>query len=199
MPDAEPAASSARPEREARNPAAGPCPKCGAQDLRGDACPTCGLAVTRRAAYTRTRDAAVPGPVHQAWAQVAEHWSDGARHDELLRLVVASDCYAWAAGRYRTREADSTAQRQLERLRRSAEAALLGSRMVRGGGRRLLVQVVRAAAFGLIAVVAIGIVYLVAINLAAAPIVGDQGPAGSRVEPLRPGHPVGSSTITTTR
>jgi ribosomal protein S27E len=106
------------------------CPKCGA-GLRGEAtaCPACGLAASRMAAYAEARDApvsvSVPEAVQAAWARTVQDWNAAARHDELLRLVVNNNSYAWAAGRYRTRGRDAVAVRQLDRLRRAAEAAFL--------------------------------------------------------------------------
>src|SRR5262249_25597120 len=93
------------------------CPKCGAT-RRGDAtaCPGCGLAAAGRADSREARGGEGPEPVRTAWARAAEAWSDPARHDELLRQAAAHRCYAWAAGRYRTRGSDLIAERQLDRL-----------------------------------------------------------------------------------
>ena len=52
-------------------------------------------------------------------------------HDELLRLTTLHGCYAWVAGRYRDERArrgnDAMAARQLERIRKAAEVAMLGT------------------------------------------------------------------------
>jgi hypothetical protein len=152
------------------------------------------------ATYTETRDAAVPEPLHRAWAHLGERWDDGARHDELLRLVITNHCYAWAAGRYRTREGDVTAQRQLERLRRAAEVTLLAGAAARPDARPRPYRAVTGVLVILVAVIAAGLLYATVIRArgtvsnvsphrAAAP-----APAGT-VRTLQPGHPVGSSTI----
>ncbi|HSK00649.1 MAG TPA: hypothetical protein VK932_05385 [Kofleriaceae bacterium] len=124
------------------------CPKCGAPRRGARACPRCGLAVDRMEAYARTREAAVPDAVAAAWDRVLEAWDDAGRHDALLRLVAQHDAYAWAAARYReARRAapaspapfrsypdhavDAVADRQLERMRRAAEATLLASASTR--------------------------------------------------------------------
>jgi hypothetical protein len=83
------------------------------------------------AAYAQTRDATAPEPVQRAWTRATEHWDDAAEHDELFRLIVGNNCYAWGAGRYRMRADDPIAVRQLERLRRAAEATLLTSAATR--------------------------------------------------------------------
>lgn len=171
-------------------PAAGPvaaapaCPKCSAT-RRGDAtaCPACGLAVARMADYREAREAEVPEAVHAAWARAAEAWSDPARHDELLRQVAAHRCYAWAAGRYRTRGGDPIAERQLDRLRRAAEATLLAGATVRReaapGPYRGTVGVLAV----LIAAVLVGLVYAA---LARGPSDATIAPAGPATG-LRPG------------
>jgi hypothetical protein len=99
-------------------------------------------------AYARTREAAVPDAVAAAWDRVLEAWDDAGRHDALLGLVAQHDAYAWAAARYREARrsapaspapfrsypdhaVDAVADRQLERMRRAAEATLLASASTR--------------------------------------------------------------------
>lgn len=178
-----------------------PCPKCGAHSS-GDAssCPGCGLATARIAAYTEARDAAVPDPVHQAWARLGERWDDDARHDELLRLVVTNHCYAWAAGRYRTREGDVTAQRQLARLRRAAEVTLLASAAVRPDAGARPYRAATGVLAILVVVIAAGLLYATVIRArGTAPDAGPRSRAApaqtGTVRTLEPGHPVSSSTI----
>jgi hypothetical protein len=84
----------------------------------------CGLAAARMESFAKESDEAVPDVLHKAWAHALEAWEDTARHDELIRLVSQNDAYAWAAGRYRTRP-DAVGTRQLERVRKAAEATLL--------------------------------------------------------------------------
>jgi hypothetical protein len=82
------------------------------------------------AAFERTR-ADMPDALGAAWDAAVASWDDSARHDEVLRLVTQHDAYAWAAMRYRERVAadaeDAIGRRQLDRVRRAAEAALVTS------------------------------------------------------------------------
>ena len=92
------------------------------------------------AAFGSQLDAGVPDVARAAWERVKAQWEDTASHDELLRLTTLHGCYAWVAARYREvkadagppfREAgsarDAIAERQLDRIRRAAEVALLTS------------------------------------------------------------------------
>lgn len=92
------------------------------------------------AAFGSQLDATVPDVARVAWDRVKAEWEDTAAHDELLRLTTLHGCYAWVAARYREvkadagppfREAgaarDAIAERQLDRIRRAAEVALLTS------------------------------------------------------------------------
>ena len=190
------------------------CPKCGAA-CRGEAiaCPACGLAVTVNARPARragpnlrhgslrldvcrandaaeARDAAGPGAVPEAvraaWTRTVEAWSDPARHDELLQLVATHRAYAWAAGRYRARGDDAIARRQLDRLRRAAEAALLAGATPRPDvaartssrtRRRLLALVITTIAAGA----------LYAMGIADPPPPSSARPSPARLLPA--GHP----------
>jgi hypothetical protein len=153
------------------------CPKCGAT-RRGEAtaCPGCGLAAARMAEFRDAREAEVPEAVHAAWARVAEAWSDPARHDELLREVAAHRCYAWAAGRYRTRGGDPIAERQLARLRRAAEATLLAGATARRDDAATPYRATVGVLALLIATVVIGLVYATLIR----------GPSDPAIAPARP-------------
>jgi hypothetical protein len=175
-------------------PARARCPKCGAPRgaSRGaeDACASCGLAVARMAAYTAARDAAVPQVVADAWRRATEAWTDTARHDELLRVVAVHDSYAWAAGRYRTR-GDDVAGRQLDRLRRAAEATLLAGATARPDVSIAPYRATRGVLMVLIVALVVGLVYAMVIRTRTtaphAPVI----PA----RPLEPGRPVSPSTI----
>jgi hypothetical protein len=160
------------------------CPKCGAT-RRGDAtaCPGCGLASSRMANYTEADDGAVPEPVRSAWARAAEAWSDPACHDELLRQVATHRCYAWAAGRYRTRGGDPIAERQLDRLRRAAEATLLAGATVRRDTVAFPYRATVGVLAVLVAAVVVGLVYAA---LARGPSGATIAPAGPATG-LRPG------------
>jgi hypothetical protein len=151
------------------------------------------------AAYV-ARDAAVPDPLHHAWAHVLERWDDDARHDELLRLVVTNHCYAWAAGRYRTRDGDVTAQRQLVRLRRAAEVTLLASAAARPDAGPRPYRAATGVLAILVVVIAAGLLYATVIRARGA--VSNVSPRSASgpapigtVRTLQPGHPVSSSTI----
>jgi len=167
------------------------CPKCGA-GLRGEAtaCPACGLAAARMAAYAGARDAAVAAPVPEvvqaAWARTALDWNTAARHDELLQLVVTHNAYAWAAGRYRTRGRDAVAVRQLDRLRRAAEAAFLAGATPRAdASARESSRRRRRVLALLITVIAAGALVAMGIADPPAPSTGRSIPARLSV----PGHP----------
>ncbi|HEU4734240.1 MAG TPA: hypothetical protein VFT22_40390 [Kofleriaceae bacterium] len=175
------------------------CPKCGAvrRDDAG-ACAACGLAVDRMAAYADARDAAVPEPVREAWARASAAWTDEVRHDELLGLIASHNAYAWAAGRYRTRAGDPIAQRQLERLRRAAEATLLASAAARPAAETRPYRGAAGVLAVLIVVIIVGLLYAVVLRDHNVPRGGAPAvPAGSSgaVRPLAPGHPVSPSTI----
>jgi len=66
----------------------------------------------------------VPEPVQAAWDDAVAHWDDPAKHATLLGLVAKHDAFAWAASRYKERAGDAVADKQLERLRSSAMAAM---------------------------------------------------------------------------
>lgn len=167
------------------------CPKCGTLCRReAMACPACGLAAARMAAYAEARDAAVAAPVPEAvqaaWARTVLDWNAAARHDELLQLVVSNHSYAWAAGRYRTRGRDATAQRQLGRLRRAAEAALLaGATPRRDASARKSSRVRRRVLALVITTITAGALY--AIGIADPPAPSSAWSIPARLS--SPGHP----------
>lgn len=176
-----------RPVRESEH---GRCPKCGAPRTAADACASCGLAVARMAGYADAREASVPDVVRDAWQHVTEAWTEPARHDELLRVVALHDSYAWAAGRYRTRR-DDLAVRQLERLRRAAEATLLATASARPDASTAPYRATRGVLMVLIVAVVVGLVYAMVIRSRGAPAPAQAVP----VQPLVPGHVVSPSTI----
>jgi len=65
-----------------------------------------------------------PPSVQAAWDAAVAAWDDPAKHAALLGLVAQHDCFAWAAARYKERAGDPIADKQLERLRTSAVAAM---------------------------------------------------------------------------
>ena len=174
------------------------CPKCGAPRNDHAACPTCGLVAARRASYAETRDVTVPQAVLDAFQRALDDWTDPARHDELLRLVAANDCYAWAAGRYRDEARDRTgdpiAARQLDRVRRATEATMRATASQ---------PPARAAEPGRATAIVVGVIGLaIVIGLAAAFMVREQlrnpdagsGSGSSIAAPgLDPAHPMNPS------
>lgn len=173
------------------------CSRCGAT-RHGDAtaCPGCGLVASRRADDREASEAAVPEPVRTAWARAAEAWSDAACHDELLRQVAAHRCYAWAAGRYRTRGGDPIADRQLDRLRRTAEATLLAGATVRRDAAAPPYRAAVGVLALLIATVVVGLVYATLIRGPSGATIAPAGPGPpAPVRPLTPGHPMSPSTL----
>ena len=165
------------------------CPKCGTP-RRGEAaaCASCGLDVARMAGYSAVRDAAVPVTVRDAWARTTLRWNEPAAHDELMQLVAAHNCYAWAAGRYRTRGPNAVAQRQLERLRRAAEATLLASATARADAPSRPYRATRGVLAILILAVVVGLVYATVIRDNPMRPIPARGPA-IPAQPLTPGHP----------
>jgi len=163
------------------------CPKCG-RSRRGEAaCPSCGLAADKMASYADNRDANVPDVVRAAWDDLhapvsssppyrgGEPWSDQARHDELLRLVAQHNCYAWAAGHYRdvnrAKPEDTVAARQLERLRRAAEATMLAGATARADTAPKPYRATTGILVMLIVALVAGLLY--------AMVIGDHEPAGT--------------------
>lgn len=178
--------------------AAARCPKCGAARTAATACPSCGLTAARMAGYQEALDAAVPRVVREAWAHALDGWSEPARHDALIQQVAAHNSYAWAAGRYRTRAPDPIADRQLDRLRRAAEATLLASATVRRGAETKPYRATTGVLAILIVAVVVGLLYsMVSRGSAAGPgpaVSPARMPAGL-ARPLTPGHPVSPSTV----
>ena len=72
-----------------------------------------------------------PPAVVTAWDEAVAHWGDPARHDTLLGLVAANNCFAWAAGRYKAKAGDPIADQNLERLRKAAMATMMATASAR--------------------------------------------------------------------
>lgn len=79
-------------------------------------------------------DAEVPADVQDAWQRALEAWDDATRHEALLGVMARRQCFAWVAARYRERAGDAIADRQLERIRLTATATLLGAAPRRDAG-----------------------------------------------------------------
>jgi len=186
-------------------PAPASCPKCGAP--RGAsprrACPRCGLAADRMEAYARTREAAVPPEVAAAWERVIEAWDDTERHDALLRLAAQHDAYAWTAARYRDAKraapaspspfrsypdhaALAIADRQLDRMRRAAEATLYASATAPEERGRTPYRATRAVLALLVFAIALGLVFAMLIRGAQLP---GPGPVPGEAQPAKPAQP----------
>lgn len=110
------------------------CPKCQALVAQRSACPACGLAADRMSTFAAAREAVSP-ELEATWQEVLAGWNEQARHDAFVQAAAAARAFAFAAGKYqeatRSRPADPIAPRQLQRVRRTAEAAMLASAQVR--------------------------------------------------------------------
>jgi hypothetical protein len=128
-------AGCAAPSGDEEASAAARCPKCRARYGALPACPSCGLAVARMAGFAAARGADVSDEVRTAWDAVLVRWDAQPPHDAFVQAVAAAGAFAWAAGQYQNellrRAGDRVAVRQLARLRRTAEAAMLASAVVR--------------------------------------------------------------------
>lgn len=117
-----------------RGPAEPRCPKCQTAVGRRSACPACGLSAERMPTFAAAREAASPA-LAAAWQAVLDGWTEQARHDAFVQAAAAARAFAFAAGKYqeaaRARPDDAIAPRQLLRVRRTAEAAMLASAQVR--------------------------------------------------------------------
>lgn len=69
----------------------------------------------------------IPDVVQTAWDAAVARWDDPAKHTALLALVAHHGCYSWAAAKYKERAGDPIADKQLERLRSSAVAAMMAT------------------------------------------------------------------------
>jgi hypothetical protein len=74
--------------------------------------------------------------VEAAWAGCEAEWDNAARHDKLFELTAQHDCFAYAAGKYKTRAGDPIADRALERIRKAATAKLMATATTREGSAR---------------------------------------------------------------
>jgi hypothetical protein len=106
------------------------------------------------------RDAAVHLEVRAGWQRACEAWDDAAHHDALLGLVAQHNCFAWAAARYRERAGDAVADRQLERLRKAATAAMFATATVRAQREPTPYRSSIAVLVVLLILVVLGVVYL---------------------------------------
>jgi hypothetical protein len=109
-------------------------------------------------------DSTVPDVARVAWDRARAQWDDTAAHDELLRLTTLHGCYAWVAAQDRkvqgeSEAGDAVAERQLERVRRAAEAALLASGAPRAAPKNKTYQSTILLLGLIVIMILIGIIY----------------------------------------
>src|SRR6185295_9672881 len=111
------------------------CPKCSAALTDAAACTKCGLSRRAMARYARMTAAPIVDALAVAWKRTTLNWDNVANHDEVLRLVVANDAWAWAAAKYRSqarqRPGDAIADTQLKRVEKGLLATTLAMRQPR--------------------------------------------------------------------
>jgi hypothetical protein len=139
------------------------------------------LLTSKMAAFSATRDATIPDALIAAWDLAVASWDVPARHDEVLRLVAQHDAYAWAAARYRTRAGDPVGDRELERVRKAAEVALLATQTKRPARTGRVIAVVL-----LVVTVAVlgGLLYFTVIARGQGSINDGEAPTHLRLKPL---------------
>ncbi len=141
------------------------CPKCGsAVRPRATACGRCGLVEARMATFTAERDEAAPDVIRRAWDRVIARWDDADAHDALFELIAQRGEYGWAAGRYRAqareRSDDPIARRHMKRIRRAIEATMVISATAHEKPRPSPYRNALAMLVVLLAVMAIGAIYM---------------------------------------
>jgi hypothetical protein len=67
----------------------------------------------------------VPSSLAAAWRLAGIAWEQPAAHDALVGLAVKHGQLGWLASRYRERQSDPIAARELERVRRAATVVML--------------------------------------------------------------------------
>lgn len=158
-----PSPSSSSSSRAATDAGAARCPKCHAVVGDRASCPGCGLATSRMAGFAAARDASVPDELRAAWQRVVDSWQDQPRHDAFVQLAASASAFAWAAGQYqevrRQRPDDAIARRQLERVRRTTEAAMLASAAAVGRNEKAPYRSATAILVMLVVVLVAGALY----------------------------------------
>jgi hypothetical protein len=100
-----------------------------------------------------------PPAVVTAWDETVAHWDEPARHDALLGLVVANNCFAWAAGRYKEKAGDPIADKNLERLRKAATATMMATAAVRPDESKLPYRNVMLILIAFVILIGVGMIY----------------------------------------
>ena len=128
------AAASARPKAEARSASQVTCPKCGAAQPEARACRTCGLSSELWEGYEPPELEHDASPKLSAlWDACQESWDDSDVHAAFAEQASTEGAYLYAVRLYRRAVLDragsgdgsEVAKRQLERLARMSEVALL--------------------------------------------------------------------------
>jgi len=96
-----------------------------------------------------------------AWQVATENWDDPARHELLLGLIAQHACFTWAAARYRERDGDPIAERQLAKLRQAATVTMLATATVRKTRRGKPYQMTMALVTCLLVAAMISLAYAV--------------------------------------
>lgn len=68
-----------------------------------------------------------PASLAAAWRMASMAWGHTAAHDALVGLAVKHGQLGWLASRYRERQGDPIAARELERVRRAATVVMLAA------------------------------------------------------------------------
>ena len=90
------------------------------------------------AAFVTARAASVPPAVSAAWDALQPHWEEPKRHDALFELAARSDALPWLGGKYRERAKgdDPIATKNLDKIRKAAEATLFATASSRDDQRK---------------------------------------------------------------
>lgn len=90
------------------------------------------------AAFVSARAASVPEAVSTAWQALQPAWDEQKRHDAIFELAARLDALAWLGGKYRERAKtdDPIAKKQLEKVRKAAEATLFATASPRSDQRK---------------------------------------------------------------
>ena len=100
-----------------------------------------------------------PPAVVTAWEDAVAHWDEPARHDTLLGLVVANNCFAWAAAQYKPKTGDPIADKNLERLRKAAMATMMATAAPRPDDTKLPYRNVVLVMIALVILIGVGMIY----------------------------------------
>lgn len=114
--------------------------------------------------FAKARDAAIPDVLGVAWDHVVEGWSEPARHEEVMRLVAQHDAFAWAAARYRTKAGDPIADKQLECVRKAAEATLFSGAVARKAANKNPYHATTMMLVTLVVLIVGGLVYAMVVR-----------------------------------